>query len=103
MSHAEKLWDYSFMGLHLIKRRQCNEMITPVLHLIKHMCVIYECIDTLAPSCTTGAVCHIIYLLGKRGYVFGSVGLSVCLFVCGQHYSKTYKRIVMKCYGRGPG
>ena len=22
------------------------------------------------------------YLLGKGGYVFGSVGLSVCLFVC---------------------
>ena len=25
--------------------------------------------------------CH-CYLLGKGGYVFGSVGLSVCLFVC---------------------
>ena len=24
----------------------------------------------------------IYYLLGKGGYVFGSVGLSVCLFVC---------------------
>ena len=26
---------------------------------------------------------HVYYLLGKGGYVFGSVGLSVCLFVCG--------------------
>ena len=38
------------------------------------------------------------YLLGKGGYVFGSVGLSVCLFVCGQHYSKSYERIGMKFY-----
>ena len=40
------------------------------------------------------------YLLGKGGYVFGSVGLSVCLFVCGQHYSKSYEWIRMKFYGR---
>ena len=43
------------------------------------------------------------YLLGKGGYVFGSVGLfaclSVCLSVCGQHYSKGYERIGMKFYG----
>ena len=39
------------------------------------------------------------YLLGKGGYVFGSVGLSVCLFVCRQHYSKSYERIGMKSYG----
>ena len=39
------------------------------------------------------------YLLGKEGYVFGSVGLSVCLSVCGQHYSQSYKRIAMKLYG----
>ena len=41
------------------------------------------------------------YLLGKGGYVFGSVGLSVCLSVClcGQHYSKSYERIGMKFYG----
>ena len=36
-----------------------------------------------------------IYLLGKEGYVFGSVGL----FVCGQHYSKSYERIGVKFYG----
>ena len=40
------------------------------------------------------------YLLGKGGYVFGSVGLSVCLFVCEQHYSKSYEQIGMKFYGR---
>ena len=40
------------------------------------------------------------YLLGKGGYVFGSVGLSVCLFVCEQDYSKSYERIGMKFYGR---
>ena len=39
------------------------------------------------------------YLLGKGGYVFGSISLSVCLFVCGQHYSKSYERIGMKFYG----
>ena len=39
------------------------------------------------------------YLLGKGGYVFGSVGLFVCLSVCGQHYSKSYERIGMKFYG----
>ena len=46
---------------------------------------------------------HCYYLLGKGGYVFGSGGLfvclSVCLYVCGQHYSKSYERIGMKCYG----
>ena len=42
------------------------------------------------------------YLLGKGGYVFDSVGLSVCLFVCEQHYSKSYERIGMKFYGRVP-
>ena len=43
------------------------------------------------------------YLLGKGGYVFGSVCLFVCLFVClsvcGQHYSTSYKQIGMKFYG----
>ena len=37
-------------------------------------------------------------LLGKRSYVFGSVGLSVCLFVCGQHYSNIYEWIGIKFY-----
>ena len=44
--------------------------------------------------------CDTSYLLGKGGYVFGSVGLSVCLFVCEEHYSKTYERIGI---GRGVG
>ena len=35
------------------------------------------------------------YLLGKGGYVFGSV----CLFVCGQHYSKSDEQIGIKFYG----
>ena len=39
------------------------------------------------------------YLLDKGGYVFGSVGLFVCLSVCGQHYSKSYERTGMKFYG----
>ena len=38
------------------------------------------------PYCTTLCMKHNLksyfYLLGKGGYVFGSVGLSVCLFVC---------------------
>ena len=29
-----------------------------------------------------------------------SVYLFVCLFVCGQHYSKSFERIGMKFYGR---
>ena len=49
-------------------------------------------------------LCCNIYLLGKGGYVFGSVGLSVCtsvcLFVCGQHYAKRYEQIGVKFYGR---
>ena len=35
--------------------------------------------------------CNIDHL-GKGGYVVGSVGLSVCLSVCGQHYSESYER-----------
>ena len=38
-------------------------------------------------------LCH--YLLSKGGYIFGSV----CLLVCGHHYSKRYERIGMKFYG----
>ena len=37
-----------------------------------------------------------IYLFGKWGYVLVAL---VCLFVCGQHYSKSYERIGMKFYG----
>ena len=40
--------------------------------------------------------CLPFYLLGKGGYVLGSVGLSVCLW---QHYSISYKWIGMKYYG----
>ena len=46
---------------------------------------------------------RLITSLAKGGYVFGSVGLSVCLvclFVCEQHYSKSYERIGMKFYGQ---
>ena len=35
------------------------------------------------------------YSIGKGGYVFGSVGLSIC----GQHYSKSCERIGIKFYG----
>ena len=31
--------------------------------------------------------------------LIGSAGLSVCLSLCGQHYSKGYERIEMKFYG----
>ena len=37
--------------------------------------------------------------LEKGFYVFGSVGLSVCLFVSEQHYSRSCAWIVMKFYG----
>ena len=45
------------------------------------------------------------YLLAKEvmflvALVSEFVSLSVCLFVCGQHYSKSYERIGMKFYGR---
>ena len=42
------------------------------------------------------------YLLGKRRLCFWwrwFVCLSVCFFVCGQHYSKSYEWILMKFYG----
>ena len=41
-------------------------------------------------------ITSLAYLLGKGGYVFGGVDLSVCLSVCGQHYSESYERIGMK-------
>ena len=46
---------------------------------------------------------HCYYLLGKGGYVFGGVGLSVCLSVCLQHYSKTYEWTGMKFLGQSTG
>ena len=49
----------------------------------------------------------IVTSLAKRGDVYGSVGLSVCLSVCGQHYSQSYEWIEMKFYwgsgGEGGG
>ena len=33
-------------------------------------------------------------------FLVALVSLSVCLFVCAQHYSKSYERIGMKFYGR---
>ena len=33
-------------------------------------------------------------------FLVALVSLSVCLFVCGQHYSKSYERIGMTLYGR---
>ena len=33
-------------------------------------------------------------------FLVALVSLSVCLFVCGQHYSKSYEWIGMKFYGR---
>ena len=65
-----------------------------------------SCISSPAPTRQTpvggggGGGGNLYYLLGKGGYVFGSVGLSVCLFVCEQHYSKSYERIGMKFYGQ---
>ena len=44
-----------------------------------------------------------LYLLGKGGYVFGSVDEFVCLFVClsvDNITQKSYERIGMKFYGR---
>ena len=35
---------------------------------------------------------------GKGDYVFGSVGLSVFLSVCKQHYSNIYEWTAMKFY-----
>ena len=32
-------------------------------------------------------------------FLVALVCLSVCLFVCGQHYSNSYERIGMKFYG----
>ena len=50
-------------------------------------------------SCAVKVYIHHIYLIGKGGYVFGSISLSICLFVCGQHYSKSYEWIGVKFYG----
>ena len=55
--------------------------------------------------------CHLVvytknYLLGITSlakevmFLVALVSLSVCLFVCGQHYSNSYERIGMKFYGR---
>ena len=37
--------------------------------------------------------------LRQGGYVFAWVCLSICLFVCEQHNSKTYERILIKFSG----
>ena len=45
----------------------------------------------------------IITSLAKEVMFFGGVGLSVCLSVCGQHYSKSYERTGMQFLGQSPG
>ena len=48
----------------------------------------------------TSRMCPHIHLLGKGGYVFGSVALSVCLFVClWTTLNKKLKQTGMKLYG----
>ena len=42
----------------------------------------------------------VISLAKEVMFLVALVSLSVCLFVCGQHYSKSYERIGMKFYGR---
>ena len=49
----------------------------------------------------TGQNSSVITSLAKEVmFLVALVSLSVCLFVCGQHYSKSYERIGMKFYGR---
>ena len=48
-------------------------------------------------NCT---VCVFTSLAKEVMVLVALVSLSVCLFVCGQHYSKSYERIGMKFYGR---
>ena len=46
-------------------------------------------------------VCLFVTSLAKEVmFLVILVCLSVCLFVCGQHYSKSYELIGMKFYGR---
>ena len=52
-------------------------------------CYEYTCICAHSMSLAGGKMwMRHCYLLGKGSYVFGSVGLFVCLFVSLQHYSK---------------
>ena len=52
----------------------------------------------IQPLSTT--VCLVTSLAKEVMFLVALVSLSVCLFVCGQHYSKSYERIGMKFYGR---
>ena len=73
------------------------------LFFILHALVCLSCF-VLRPEIDLYYVCVLChYLLGKGGYVFGRVGLSIYLSVCGQHYSKSYERIGMKYYGGALG
>ena len=50
--------------------------------------------------------CTANYLLGKGGYVFGSVGLFDCLFVCLSVDNITPQKLLTDCdeiLWRGPG
>ena len=44
-------------------------------------------------------VLRLVTSLAKGGYIFGSIDLSICLFICGQHYTISYEWIGMKLYG----
>ena len=71
-----------------------------LVYQIKFFQKINSC-DVIAmqdPQAKCAVVHFSYYLLGKGCYLFGSVGLFICLSVCG-HYSKSYERIGMKFYG----
>ena len=61
--------------------------------------LVHKCITQLCTWKTTVNSSAIITSLAKGGYVFGSVGLSVCLFVCLFVSSKSYEWIGMKFCG----
>ena len=54
------------------------------------------CIGT--HSCSV-IMCFITSLAKEIIFLVALVCLSVCLFVCGQHYSKRYERIGVQFYG----
>ena len=62
--------------------------------------LLWLCSTLMAPVVYGFSSWLITSLAKEVMFLVALVSLSVCLFVCGQHYSKSYERIGMTFYGR---
>ena len=112
--HREGTERVPFCGLHGLQNTiiyaailHIPLVIAPYFHKNRinyHNCILINVAMILYWVIVTFVLAHKVYFIASLAkevmFLVALVSLSVCLFVCGQHYSKSYERIGMKFYGR---